>query len=529
MSRSESKVDVPTMEHTKISDIPAIHNELYQTFHTQKTKPLEYRLRQLRKLWWGLKDAEPLILEACQRDLGKPHFETYLTELGWCLNDIVFVCDNLEQWMREEKPADIPLMHWAVQPRVRKEPLGVVLVLGAYNFPIQLAVGPIIGAIAAGCTAVLKPSESSPFTAAVLKQVFDNSLDQDSYRVVCGSIPESTALLDLKWDKIFYTGGATVGKIVAKKAAETLTPVTLELGGKNPAFVTANADPRIAARRLLWAKLLNAGQVCVSQNYILVDRGILPALVEEFKIALKTFYPDGIASSPDYGRIVNERQWQKLKKMLDDSTGKILAGGNMDQATRFLEPTLVQVDNPEDSMLIEESFGPLIPILPVTDLEEAIRIANHVDPTPLGIYPFGSKAEVNKILTSTRSGGVSVNDGFYHASIPTLEFGGIGTSGTGAYRGKASFETFTHRRAITTTPSWAEKLIDVRYPPYTGKLKKLQMFTDKKPNFGRDGKVVPRGLVAWLLMLGARNAPLGLVRWALFAAAALALLKIRGR
>ncbi|KAF2157579.1 aldehyde dehydrogenase [Myriangium duriaei CBS 260.36] len=487
MAQSGAKVEVPTLQHTKISDIPAIHNELYQTFHSQKTRSLEYRLKQLRKLWWGLKDAEPLILEACQRDLGKPHFETYMTELGWCLNDIIFVCDNLEKWMRDEKPADMALMHWAMSPRIRKDPLGVVLVLGAYNFPIQLAVGPVIGAIAAGCTAVLKPSESSPFTAAVLEQVFDNCLDRDSYRVVNGSIPESTALLDLKWDKIFYTGGAVVGKIVAKKAAETLTPVTLELGGKNPAFVTANADPRIAARRLLWGKLHNAGQVCVSQNYILVDRVILPALIEEFKVALKTFFPGGIASSPDYARIVNERQWLKLKKMLDGSTGKIVAGGTMDQATRFLEPTLVQVDDPNDSMLIDESFGPLIPILPVTDLDEALRIANNVDPTPLGIYPFGSKSEVKRILSGTRSGGVSINDAYYHASIPTLEFGGTGTSGSGAYRGKASFDTFTHRRAITHTPGWAEKLLDIRYPPYAGKIPKWQAITDLKPNFGRDG------------------------------------------
>lgn len=421
--------------------------------------------------------------------------------------------------MRDEKPADIPLMHWAMKPRVRKEPLGVVLILGAYNFPVQLQVGPLIGAIAAGCAAVLKPSESSPATAAVLEQAINNALDTTSYRVVNGSIPESTALMDLKWDKIFYTGGEVVGKIISKKAAETLTPVTLELGGKNPAIVTANADPRIAARRLLWAKLLNAGQVCVSQNYILVDRGVLPALVEEFKIALKTFFPGGIATSPDYARIVNERQFLKLKKMLDSSTGKILAGGSMDQATRFIEPTLVQVDNPEDSMLIDESFGPLIPILPVTDLEEAIRIANQIDPTPLGLYPFGSKSEIKRILEATRSGGVSVNDGFYHASISSLEFGGVGSSGQGAYRGKASFDTFTHRRAITTTPGWAEMLLDLRYPPYAGKISKLQALTDKKPNFGRDGMVKPRNALVFLLMLAARTPVAALGRWLALAAA----------
>ncbi|KAF2223972.1 Aldehyde/histidinol dehydrogenase [Elsinoe ampelina] len=515
-------MELPEFTAIKMGDIPAVHNKLYQTFHTQRTRPISYRLTQLRKLWWALKDSEKLIMEACLRDLGKPHFETYLTELGWCLNDIIFVCQNLEKWAKDETPADIALMHWAMKPRIRKDPLGVVLILGAYNFPIQLSLGPLIGAIAAGCTAVLKPSESSPYAAAVLQHVVEKSLDPDSYQVINGSIPESTALLELKWDKIFYTGGASVGKIIAKKAAETLTPVTLELGGKNPAIVTASADPRIAARRLLWAKGLNAGQVCVSQNYILVERNIMPALVEEFKTALKTFYPDGVKASADYSRIVNERQFLKLKKMLDGSSGKILAGGMMDQATKYIEPTLIEVIDPNDTLLLDESFGPLIPILAFDDLNLAIKIANQVDPTPLGVYPFGSNNEIEKILKGTRSGGVSINDGFYHASIPTLEFGGVGSSGQGAYRGKASFDSFTHRRAITRTPGWAEKLLDIRYPPYKGKIEKLASFTDLKPDFDRDGKVRSRGVINYILGLGGKTITESVVRWTVVLVAAFA-------
>ncbi|PSK58598.1 Aldehyde dehydrogenase, dimeric NADP-preferring [Elsinoe australis] len=515
-------MELPAFKPIKISEVPAVHSKLVQTFHTQRTRPISYRLTQLRKLWWALKDAEQLIMEACQRDLGKPHFETYLTELGWCLNDIIFVCQNLEKWAKDETPADIALMHWAMKPRIRKDPLGTVLILGAYNFPIQLSLGPLIGAIAAGCTAVLKPSESSPYAGAVLQQVVEKSLDPESYAVVNGSIPESSALLDLKWDKIFYTGGASVGKIIAKKAAETLTPVTLELGGKNPAIVTASADPRLAARRLLWAKGLNAGQVCVSQNYILVERSMMPALVEEFKTALKTFYPGGVKDSPDYSRIVNERQFLKLKKMLDGSSGKILAGGMMDQETKYIEPTLIEVSNPDDTLLIDESFGPLIPIVPYDDLNLAIKLANQVDPTPLGVYPFGSKSEIDQILKGTRSGGVSINDGFYHASIPTLEFGGVGSSGQGAYRGKASFDSFTHRRAITHTPGWAESLLDIRYPPYKGKIEKLARFTDLKPDFDRDGKIRARGVVRWLLGLGGNTITEGVVRWTVVLVAAFA-------
>ena len=210
-----------------------------------------------------------------------------------------------------------------------------------YNFPVQLAIGPLIGAIAAGCTAVLKPSENAPSVAMVLEKVVA-ALDPDCYGCIQGGIPQSTALLDQKWDKIFYTGSPGVGKIIAKKAAETLTPVTLELGGRNPAIVTRNADIRLAARRLLWGKFFNAGQVCISQNYTLIDHEVLPGFLKELEVAMKEFYPDGAKASPDYGRIVNTRQWKRLKDMIDNSNGRILIGGTMDEAEKFLEPTVIQ-------------------------------------------------------------------------------------------------------------------------------------------------------------------------------------------
>jgi len=385
----------------------------------------------------------------------------------------------------------------------------------------------MIGAIAAGCTVVLKPSENSPHAAAVLQNIIGNYLDTSCYKVIQGAIPEATALLNEKWDKIFYTGSATVGTIIAKKAAETLTPVTLELGGRNPAIITKHADPRLAARRLFWAKLLNAGQICVGQNYILIDRDILPQFLEELKKVIKEFYPAGIRNSPDYGRIVNNRQWTRLKKMLDESHGKILLGGTMDEADRFLEPTVVQVDDVNDSLLVDESFGPLIPIHPVTDLDEAIRIANEVSGTPLGIYPFGNKAETDRVLAETRSGGASVNDGFFHATIPMLEFGGVGESGQGSYRGKASFDCFTHRRSITTTPSWIEGMLAVRYPPYSSKkLAQYKRMREKKPNFDREGKARVE-LVSWILSLGAGNATGALGRYAAIILGTFALTRLR--
>lgn len=388
-----------------------------------------------------------------------------------------------------------------------------LLLSSAYNFPVQLAVGPFIGAIAAGNTAVLKPSENAPSVAAVVQRIVESALDPTCYGIVQGGVAETTFLLDQEWDKIFYTGSQAVGKIIAKRAAETLTPVTLELGGRNPAIVTKHANARLAARRLLWGKTVNAGQVCVSHNYTLVDKDILPAFVAEMKIALQQFYPQGAKASRDYGRIINARQWTRLKRLVDESKGTVLMGGEMDESDKFIEPTLIQVNDFHDSLVMEETFGPLMPIIPVDDLDHAIRIVSEVHSTPLGIYPFGTKQESDRVLQEIRSGGASVNDAYFHGTIPTLPFGGVGDSGHGNYRGKASFECFSHRRSITTTPWWVEKLFNIRYPPYEGKLAKIRKMSELKPNFDREGKV-NFSWVIYLLTLGAGSLMGGLTRHA---------------
>lgn len=523
--------DLPTFTHTSIEQIPSIHQRVVDKFHTHQTRALDYRLKQLKQLYWGLKDEEPALLEACKLDLGKSAYETYLTEVGWVLNDILFMIKHLPKWVKDEKAQDISFTNSFMRPRIRKDPLGAVLIIGAYNFPIQLSLGPLVGAISAGCTAVLKPSENAPNAARIMQHVIEQSLDPGAYRVVQGAVPETTVLLDQKWDMIFYTGSANVGTIIAKKAAETLTPVALELGGRNPAIITKNADPRLAARRLLWAKLVNVGQVCVSQNYILVDKEILPAFLEQLAQAFKEFQPKGARDSTDYGKIVNERQWQRLKDMLDQTKGKVLMGGKTDKESLFFEPTVVQVNSPDDVLLKEESFGPLIPILPVSSLDEAIHTANSVHATPLGIYPFGNKAETDKILSQTRSGGASVNDAFFHASIPTLAFGGVGDSGQGAYRGKASFDCFTHRRSVTTTPGWIEGMLDVRYPPFTdAKLKKVRKMQDLRPDFDRQGN--PTGasrMVWWIMGLGGKSKVSAVARWVMVGVLAVAMRVIRTR
>jgi len=391
-----TSIKTTPFEATAIESIPSTVNLCKTTFRSQKTKPIAYRLVQLRKLYWGIHDNSEALVESLKQDLGKPTFEAYLSEVDWCKNDIIFICSKLAKWMKDEPAPDIPLTNSLLNPRIRKEPLGAVLIIGAYNFPVNLSLGPLIGAIAAGCTAVLKPSEVSPATAMVMKKIIEESLDPSAYACVNGGVPETTALLNEKWDKIFYTGNATVGTIIAKKAAEALTPVCLELGGRNPAIVTKNADPRLAARRLVWGKLHNAGQVCISQNYIMVEKEILPAFIEQIKIALKEFYPNGQKSSTDYARIVNNRHFNRIKKMVDESKGKILIGGEMDESENYIEMTFVQVNDINDSMIVDESFGPLIPILPVDSVEDAIQKANAVHSTPLGMYPFGTKKETDK-------------------------------------------------------------------------------------------------------------------------------------
>lgn len=502
-------------EPTPVETIPQIVQKVKDSYNSQKTKSIEYRLYQLRKLYWGLNDYTKEIIAACHQDLRKPVFETYMSEIDWCKNDIIFVTRNLRKWAKDEYAPDIPLNFSAVRPKIRKDPLGTVLVIGAFNFPIQLSIGPVIGAIAAGCTCILKPSELSETTAMVIKTIFERYLDPTSYVVINGAIPETTALLDQKWDKIFYTGSSAVGTIIAKKAAETLTPVCLELGGRNPAIITKNANPRLAARRLLWGKALNAGQVCISQNYVLVEKEALPNFVENLTYFLNEFYPHGQKSSPDYGRIVNNRHFWRIRKLLESTNGRILIGGQCDEAENFIETTVVEVQNIDDPLIREESFGPIIPILAFSGLDQAIHMANAVHSTPLGLYIFGNKAETEKVLNEISAGGTSVNDAYFHGSIPTLAFGGRGDSGQGSYRGKASFDAFTHFRSITTTPNWVERFISLRYPPYHGNISKLRLLTSLRPNFNRDCKEI-KGLKYWLgilFSLGSDSCKTALLKW----------------
>ena len=387
---------IPPYEMTPLEEIPRIAARMRNTFRSNKTKDVEYRLVQLRRLYWGFQDYKQALLDALKLDLNKSPHDATVTEVDWVIADCMYCIKHLEEWVKDDKNVDVALSYAMLKPRIKKEPLGPALIIGAYNFPVNLNMCPMIGAIAAGCTCVLKPSESAPATAMVLAEIIAKYLDPEAYACVNGRIPESTALLNEKWEKIFYTGGVNVAKIISKKAAETLTPVTLELGGKNPAFVSKNADVALAARRLLWGKTVNAGQVCISHNYVLCHREVVDSFVKMLNITYNEFFPQGAKASPDLARVVNTAQFDRMKKMLDNTKGKIVMGGEMDRDELFIAPTAVLVDSADDSMVQEESFGPIWAILPYDDLDDAIKLVNNVDSTPLSLVTFGSKVENEK-------------------------------------------------------------------------------------------------------------------------------------
>lgn len=490
---------------TALDDIQAQYQTLRKTYRTNRTKDFEFRKQQIRRLYWGLVDYAPLIEEALLKDMGKCKFEANITEIDWCKAECVNVANKLEGWAKDEPVVDLPMQYWPMKPRIRNEPLGNILIIGAFNYPFQLNITPVVGAIAAGNTIVLKPSEHSPHSAMILKKLFDEYLDPECYICINGALTETKYLMDLKFDKVVFTGGKKTGAIIATKAAESLTPVLLELGGQNPAFVTKHADLRIAAKRLLWQKCLNAGQVCLSHNYVLIDRSLVSQFITEVNAQYRAFMPKGAKASPDFSRIVNQAHFDRIKAMLDNTKGKIVMGGSIDESEFFIEPTAVLVDD----------------IMPYDSLDEAIDIANKVDPTPLALFTFGSDEENQKVLHNVTSGGATINDSFFHCQINATPIGGVGSSGMGSYHGYYSFKAFSHQRVIAQVPNWAEKVLRVRYMPYSmSELERFKKLSAPKPNFDRNGNVV-KGLKYWLgviFSLGGKSATGAALRWGILVA-----------
>ena len=461
-----------TLEPTLRSPSAAtIISGLRATFTSGRTRPPEWRKAQLRALDHLLVEREAELGEALRLDLGKSALEGYLTEIAFVRAEIAETLKHLDRWLAPERVA-VPIKQQPGRGRIHRDPLGTVLIIGPWNYPIQLVLAPLVGAIAGGNTAVIKPSEVSAHTSRVLARLIPQYLDPDAFVVVEGGVTETTALLAERSDHIFYTGNGTVGRVVMAAAARHLTPVTLELGGKSPVIVDASANLDVAAKRIVWGKYLNAGQTCIAPDYVLVDRSVEAPLLARMRDAVHAFYGSNPSASADYGRIVNDRHFDRLVALADaDGTGDIVVGGDRDSSTRFYAPTIFRGTEPTAPIMAQEIFGPLLPTIAVDHLDDALRFVVERD-TPLALYLFAEDEGVHtRVVNETSSGGVCLNATLFHITVPGLPFGGVGESGMGAYHGRSSFETFTHRKSVLRRPTNIDPAI--AYPPYTGLKAKL--------------------------------------------------------
>ena len=423
---------------------------LRATFRTGRTKPGEWRTAQLRRLREMLTEHGADLAAALHADLGKSAAEADRTEIGFTIREIDHTLDHLADWLRPE-PAPVPAHLGAdASARTQYDPLGVVLVIAPWNYPAQLLLAPLVGALAAGNAVVVKPSELAPATSAAIARLLPAHLDTDAVAVVEGGVPETTALLAERFDHIFYTGNGTVGRVVMRAAAEHLTPVTLELGGKSPAFVDRATDLPVVADRLVRGKFLNAGQTCVAPDYVLTDPETAAALEPLFARAVEALYGADPSACGEYGRIVDERHFDRLSGLLD--SGRVVVGGDGDRATKYIAPTVLADVDPESPVMREEIFGPILPVVTVSGLDEAIDFINDRD-KPLALYVFSESEKTReRIAAETSSGGLGHGLPLAHLTVSDLPFGGVGESGMGSYHGRYSIETFSHRKAILEKP-----------------------------------------------------------------------------
>ncbi|WP_069174503.1 aldehyde dehydrogenase family protein [Streptomyces griseus] len=422
---------------------------LRAAFRTGRTRDLDWRTTQLTRLRALLTEHGDELAEALHADLGKSRKEAYRTEIDFTVREIDHTLERLAGWL-EPEPAPVPAALAGATAHTVQDPLGVVLVIAPWNYPVQLLLAPLVGALAAGNAVVVKPSELAPTTSAAVARLLPEYLDTETVAVVEGAVPETTALLAERFDHIFYTGNGTVGRIVMAAAAKHLTPVTLELGGKSPAFVDRDTDLRTVASRLVSGKFLNAGQTCVAPDYVLTDPETAAPLAEALAAAVEERFGPDPSASPEYGRIVNGRHFDRLVGLLD--SGRTVTGGAHDRSGKYIAPTVLADVSPDAPVMREEIFGPVLPIITVDGLDEAIGFINDRD-KPLALYAFThSPAVRDRLLTETSSGGVGMGLPLAHLTVSDLPFGGVGESGMGNYHGRYSLETFSHRKAVLDTP-----------------------------------------------------------------------------
>lgn len=440
----------------------AVVAALRSTFERGVTRSYEWRAEQLRGIIRMCKACSGEISEALAADVGKPNLEGFSTEIAHTAGSAAHMLKHLRSWMDPEK-VSTPLVTQPGKCRIHKDPLGVVLIISPWNYPFGLCMNPLMAALAAGNCAVVKPSEVTPHTSALLAHRLPEFVDAQAVKVVEGGIPETTDLLEQRWDHIFYTGNGTVGRIVMSAAAKHLTPVTLELGGKSPCVVMPDADLDVTARRIAWGKWTNAGQTCVAPDYVLVHRDVHQSFVDKLAATVREFWGPDPQQSKDYGRVVNARHHKRLMALMD--SGEVVQGGQGDEADRYIAPTILDHVSPDSPAMRDEIFGPILPVLEVADFAAAIEFIN-ARPKPLALYLFSEdKAQQRQLVERTSSGGVTMNHAWMHLAVHDLPFGGVGESGMGAYHGKTGFDVFSHHKSVLTKPFAMDP--PILYPPYT--------------------------------------------------------------
>jgi aldehyde dehydrogenase (NAD+) len=450
-----------------MADITSLE-KMRQHFNSGSTKSYSFRKEKLKQLKQSILSHEQDLYEALYVDLKKSPEEVWVTETGMVITELNTAIKNLHNWMASKR-VSTNLLNMPSGSRVMTEPLGVVLIIGPWNYPFQLLINPLIGAIAAGNCVVLKPSEFAPATDAVMKKIIEKTFPKEYILYVQGDgvtvIPEM--MNNFSFDHVFYTGSTAVGKIIYKMAAERLVPVTLELGGKSPCVVESDANIKVAARRITMTKFSNAGQMCVAPDYLLVHDSVKEKLVEALKASALKFFGDKPEESYNYGKIINEKQFNRIAGYL--SQGKIVYGGRTNKEKLFIEPTILTDVSMNGSIMKDEIFGPILPIIPFSTMEEA-KVIIQQNPNPLSFYIYTSSNKKEKEwLEAVPAGGSCVNNSSWHLTNHHLPFGGRGFSGTGCYHGKYSFETFSHKRSVMKTPTWFDP--SIKYPPFKGKLK----------------------------------------------------------
>ncbi|XP_066139771.1 aldehyde dehydrogenase, dimeric NADP-preferring-like [Euwallacea fornicatus] len=467
-----------------MSRLPSeIVSELRNSFNSGKTRPLQYRIKQLQNLLRMYTEKRDEIFAALWTDLHKSKGETIIMEIDILVNDIKNTLYNLYSWARPERVSR-DFANILDDAYIQKEPYGVALVIGAWNYPIQLTLLPMQGAIAAGNCVLIKPSEVSQACAKLMAELIPQYLDPDCYKVFTGGIPEITELLKERFDHIFFTGNSVVGKVIHAAATRHLTPVTLELGGKSPCYIDDSVNYKVAAKRIMWGKVINAGQTCVAPDYLLCTKEVEQKFVNAAKEVLLQFFGDNPKEAESYGRIITDRHVQRLQRLIQ--SGNVAVGGEVNAAERFVAPTILTGVTQNDPIMREEVFGPILPIINVSSCHEAINFINQQE-KPLTLYIFSNiKSDVELLVKNTSSGGICINDTIIHLAVDSLPFGGVGYSGMGSYHGKFSFDTFSHKKAVLhkNLGALGELLGAPKYPPLTpGKVRYLHFMLAKRPWF----------------------------------------------